>query len=460
MRIIEDCFSHSDANTHCLQTTNGVRLLLQKENENCLFINYTSKINDTLEADINIANLYLYGGAEHTHLKWPIDKLNYKHNSYVTKTEFYQAVLESYWLTSNGYYIYVDEAVPLFISLNPEKRSFRLMARNAAPYMKRNSDTILNLTVCKLKNVKLAQEHAIQHVLGTPASVPDLRRVINPIWSTWVRYKGNIDERKVLTYAVEIRRNGYEGQIEIDDNWERCYGSFTPDENKFSDLKRLVQKIKTLGFEAVNIWVHPFVNADCEPTYSDGIKNNFFVKNVYNNSHTVWWRGENASYVDFTNPEAVEWYRDRLLTVRENYDIDSFKFDGGESNFSPKPSKFYVMNDDHPETIVKEYVKLIASLGTNVHTRVARGTQRYPVYVTMMDRESRWKQPLGLSTLIPQLLQLNVLGYSFVMPDMIGGNFYEAEANGELFIRYLQANVFMPTMQFSMPPWVFGSQVH
>lgn len=44
----------------------------------------------------------------------------------------------------------------------------------------------------------------------------------------------------------------------------------------------------------------------------------------------------------------------------------------------------------------------------------------------------------------------------FVLPDMIGGNKYGADIiTKELFIRWLQANTFMPSMQFSYAPWHF-----
>ena len=49
-------------------------------------------------------------------------------------------------------------------------------------------------------------------------------------------------------------------------------------------------------------------------------------------------------------------------------------------------------------------------------------------------------------------------GYPFVLPDMIAGNGYTAVWLGtalpskELFIRWLQANTFMPSMQYSYVP--------
>ena len=59
------------------------------------------------------------------------------------------------------------------------------------------------------------------------------------------------------------------------------------------------------------------------------------------------------------------------------------------------------------------------------------------------------------------------LGYPFVLPDMIGGNGYSTDdpldesqpPSKELFVRWLQANVFMPGMQFSFVPWKYDAEV-
>lgn len=51
---------------------------------------------------------------------------------------------------------------------------------------------------------------------------------------------------------------------------------------------------------------------------------------------------------------------------------------------------------------------------------------------------------------------MNMVGYPFVLPDMIGGNGYnEVTPDYEIFLRWLQANVFMPSLQFSFVPWQY-----
>jgi hypothetical protein len=78
----------------------------------------------------------------------------------------------------------------------------------------------------------------------------------------------------------------------------------------------------------------------------------------------------------------------------------------------------------------------------------------------MLDKDSRWGYDNGLKSLIPTNLHFGILGYPFVLPDMIGGNVYGNDRlDKELFIRWMQANVFMPAVQFSVVPWDFDQEV-
>ena len=55
--------------------------------------------------------------------------------------------------------------------------------------------------------------------------------------------------------------------------------------------------------------------------------------------------------------------------------------------------------------------------------RSAWNTQSLPLFVRLFDRMSAWEgEDGGLQTIIPSTLTLGLLGYPFVLPDMIGGN--------------------------------------
>ena len=86
--------------------------------------------------------------------------------------------------------------------------------------------------------------------------------------------------------------------------------------------------------------------------------------------------------------------------------------------------------------------------------------QAVPIFTRMLDKDTFWGKANGLATLIPTLLHFSLEGYVFVLPDMIGGNGYNTLLPAkELFVRWMQANVFMPSLQFSYAPWDYDAQV-
>lgn len=44
--------------------------------------------------------------------------------------------------------------------------------------------------------------------------------ISEPIWTTWAKYKKDINDETVLQFSNDIIEHGYTGQLEIDDNWE------------------------------------------------------------------------------------------------------------------------------------------------------------------------------------------------------------------------------------------------
>ena len=62
----------------------------------------------------------------------------------------------------------------------------------------------------------------------------------------------------------DIVKNGFNhSHLEIDDNWESCYGDAKFDSDKFPDPKRMVTKVNKIGLRT-SLWIHPFINTECE----------------------------------------------------------------------------------------------------------------------------------------------------------------------------------------------------
>jgi len=92
-------------------------------------------------------------------------------------------------------------------------------------------------------------------------------------------------------------------------------------------------------------------------------------------------------------------------------------------------------------------------------------SQDLPIFVRMIDKDTRWTWNNGLPTLITTLLQMNLNGYVFVLPGIIGGKGYQNDSldgteypSKEIFIRWLQASVFMPVLQYSFVPWDYDEE--
>ncbi|XP_004925059.1 myogenesis-regulating glycosidase [Bombyx mori] len=417
--------------------------------------------NTRLEDCANLGTDSWYGGPQQKRQYWPIERLVLPNYSYVTKEADNSAVAEPYWLNSQGIFYYFDKKVPLFIDQNDlEKNAACFIAQIRPPYSKNRESNELVYALGIFGDVKQAHQFAVEKYLNKPKAIPDERMIKYPIWSTWARYKRDVNHDVVLKFADEINKNGFpNSQMEIDDLWEICYGSQTVDIRRFPDMKDMVGKLKAKGFR-VTLWTHPFINKGCEPWYSEAKAKGYLVSSEYGSVETSWWNdnGTTTSYIDFTKPDARQWYVDRLRALQKSNGIDSFKFDGGESSWSPQIPVLRGDIRDQPGVITADYVRAVAEFGPMVEVRAGYRTQDLPVFVRMIDKDSYWTFENGLPTVVTTLLQMNMNGYPLVLPDMIGGNGYNEPPTKELFIRWLQATTFMPSMQFSYVPWDFDNE--
>ncbi|XP_046966921.1 myogenesis-regulating glycosidase-like [Vanessa cardui] len=426
-----------------------------------LTVTWQAPTSTRLADCIELGSSNWYGGPQQKQQYWPIEKLKLQEYSYVTKEADNCGIAEPYWLSSEGLFYFFDKKVPLFVDQNNAVQNGTcFIAQVKPPYSSKRTQNYLIYTIGIFENARQAHEYAVYKILKKPSGYPNERMVTYPIWSTWARYKRDINHDVVLQFADEIVGRGFPNcQLEIDDLWEICYGSLTIDVNRFPNMTETVNSLKSKGF-GVTVWAHPFMNKGCEPWYTDAKNLGYLVSSEDNSVETSWWNdnGTTAAYIDFTKPTAREWYVSRLVQLQKQHGIDSYKFDGGETSWSPGVPVLRGYIDLQPETITADYVRAVASFGNLVEVRSGYGTQDLPIFVRMIDKDSFWTFDNGLPTLITTLLQMNMNGYTLVLPDMIGGNGYSGAPSRELFIRWLQANTFMPSMQFSYVPWDYDDE--
>jgi alpha-glucosidase (family GH31 glycosyl hydrolase) len=312
----------------------------------------------------------------------------------------------------------------------------------------------LPLRVLLGENIRAAHQLALTH-LGRPKTAPPRELFERPIWTTWARFKMDITQTQTLQFADEIIAHEYPRSVmEIDDRWQSAYGDLDFDAQKFPDPGAMVKQLHARGFR-VTLWVPPFIQRESK-LFAPAAQKGFLLTHFDTGEPvlTRWWQGFGA-LVDVFNPDARAWWLAHLQRLQILYGIDGFKFDAGESNFIPRDVR-------RSEAMLRQryadaYVAFVAQNFEWTEVRCGWRSQARGVFFREWDKWSRWGIDNGLHSLLTQALTLGLIGYPFVLPDMIGGNAYNGEApDAELMIRWTQLTAALPSMQFSIAPWDFG----
>jgi len=123
--------------------------------------------------------------------------------------------------------------------------------------------------------------------------------------------------------------------IIIDSPWELSYNDFNWDTARYPEPKKMIDAFK-LDDVKVILWLTGCINITARdvpvpksPDYDFVIENKYVVNN---GKPSEWWKGEGV-HLDFTNPEAVKWWDNKL----DNVFIDGvygWKVDQGEATFA------------------------------------------------------------------------------------------------------------------------------
>jgi len=290
--------------------------------------------------------------------------------------------------------------------------------------------------------------------LGHPSSAPPPELIARPIWTTWARYKMGVTQADVLEFAGDIIARGYPRSVmEIDDRWQAAYGECAWDRAKFPDPRAMIDRLHDLGFK-VTLWVPPFFDPR-SAAFAEAAGNGFLVRDPASGAPAVvrWWQGY-GGLIDVTNLAALAWWRAQLGRLQEEDGVDGFKFDAGEANYVPRDR--LTARPMLPHQYADHYVAWVAENFAWTEVRSGWRAQRNGILFREWDKWSRWGIDNGLHSVLTGALALSMVGYPFILPDMIGGNAYAGEEpDAELLIRWTQLSALLPALQFSIPPWAF-----
>ncbi len=291
-----------------------------------------------------------------------------------------------------------------------------------------------------------------------------------PQYNTWIELVYDQREERILKYAHDLVAAGYPpGVLMIDDNWQEDYGVWEFSGRRFKDPKGMMRELHALGFK-VMVWVCPFVSADSatgralqrdglllrDPPGNHGQQTAEVFDASGGPAMVRWWNGTSA-LLDLSNPKAQAWLRNQLQRLVDDYGVDGFKFDAGDSHFYLPSVSGYPVASFAPRT-PEEHCMDWARVGLDFPLNEYRACWRMagqPLVQRLRDKDHTWE---ALRELVPGIITQGLVGYAFTCPDLIAGGLASAfedpqKFDPELVVRSAQVHALMPMMQFSVAPW-------
>jgi len=359
------------------------------------------------------------------------------------------------YFTSSGSAIVVDTYEPIAVRFNRAGSGLLEICLKDAGR--------LELTVLVGANIMAVRDRAVR-MMGLPRRIPSLETFAKPIFSTWTQYPCYISQELVLSFAREVRASGFPcNTIEVDEQWERHFGELEFNSDKFPSPAQMVEEIHRMGYNAT-LWVSPFINKDAA-NFEELVRRRIVVnrKGARRAAMLRWWHGD-AGIVDFTSPHAREWYIGRLRALKD-LGFDGFKIDGGDGKYQPDHREADFENPTTPSAFCDAYVGLFAEHFPELaESRTGWRTQSLGIISRQGGKDSHWGLDNGLKAMITLGLDMALMGFAYILPDMIPGRVQTLISThplptDELFVRWTEASAFFPIMQFSYFPWNYASAV-
>jgi myogenesis-regulating glycosidase len=417
---------------------------------------------------------HLYGHGELIHQQFPLNKLMIQSSplhTFDNGPTGLSGVLNPTWFSSNGTLIIGETFEEVGINQPPEnypRYKWQFASEGRGPFShrpffdeKNDGDKTISITGNALDLKFYFTENALQAYekqvayFGHAKTTPPESLFTKPTWTTWAKYKTEINQEVILQFANQIIEHDYPYNVlEIDDRWQVYYGDLDFDPKRFPNPKKMIDELHDKGFK-VTTWVIPFLDPQSD-AFAEGEKNNFLVKTKDGSPYLVeWWQGRGA-LLDVTNLAGVEWFFTRLKQLQIKTGCDGFKFDAGEACFFPLDAVTH--QKIHPNQYTNLYVNAVAKHYGLTEVRSGWKNQNAPIFFRQWDKTTAWGLDNGLHSVLTGMFAMGLAGYPFILPDMIGGNEYEEKADAEMMIRWTQLNALLPAMQFSLPPWDYGNE--
>lgn len=295
------------------------------------------------------------------------------------------------------------------------------------------------------------------------------RPALPPAWTfgLWLTssFTTSYDEKTVSSFVDGMAdRNIPLSVFHFDCFWmrENEWCGFEWDKEMFPDVEGMLARMHQKGLK-ICVWINPYIGQKAA-AFNEAAEKGYLLKKPNGDiwQWDMWQAG--LAVVDFTNPEAVQWYKDHLRRLMRQ-GVDCFKTDFGER--IPTDAVYYDGSD--PQWMHNYYTYLYNKAVFEVIQEVkgkdeavlfARsatvGGQKYPVHWGG-DCDSTY---VSMSESLRGGLSLCLSGFGFWSHD-IGG--FEGTAPADLYKRWLAFGLLSSHSRLHgsnsyRVPWLFGEE--
>ena len=279
-----------------------------------------------------------------------------------------------------------------------------------------------------------------------------------PLWSfgTWMSRITYFSEKEGYDVAANIRKNKYPCDvIHFDTGWFdvdwQCDYKFS--ENRFQNPQQMLKDLRSQGFH-VCLWQLPYFTPK-NRYFSELIEKDMYVKN--GNGELPY----EDVVLDFSNPETVKWYQDKLAGLL-NIGVSAIKVDFGEAAplngiYASGKSGWYEHNlyPVRYDMAVSEITKKLHNENIMWARAAWAGSQRYPLHWGGDAATTN----TGLLGTLRAGLSFGLSGFSFWSHDM--GGFVKSTLE-DLYCRWIPFGFLTShTRAHGAPPtepWLYDSK--
>lgn len=443
---------------YCMEWMGRARLYLRYEEEGnfrCYHINWKALAHDVFPTDcFDLTSAggsvsHWYGGGHAAGMRWPLEAGRVSWAPFLTgdsgrRDHQWGNVLKRFFISSKGVAITVNPRTPLHVAANQyNDGELCLQAKYDDFAFVRptpSSAAWLNYTLCTVStgNMRELHQHLSEKSLWDGLTEADVEIVntllTQPVWQIAPAEADLLTEQAILNYTEDVLSLGFlqHGHILVNEFWQANVGDMAMDESRFPTMEETIKIVHRRGFR-IAFTLQPFIGTE-SINFREAVRRKLLVGTrgggpgrEYTPALSRYRSLLSAGALDVTNKRSVPWFKEMLEDLLQRYKMDCFFLDLGVAYDLPYHYKFQgpLTNPDHFMTAFTELVQSSVTV-LGVSSAIAR--PRVPTFVTLPAVPSTWK---GLQSVIPTILTYGIIGYPFIMPGAVGGD-YDEEPSSDI----------------------------